>query len=99
MNTLRLYTAFSCLFLFLSCVENEIEIFDVTIDIQPMIIQMVQFLLLSKVNPVKVRVLLRKVHWPMRPIQVRHSKTHLMVESAMLALDLTLQLQQMYAIK
>ena len=33
MNTLRLYTAFSCLFLFLSCVEN--EIFDVTIDIQP----------------------------------------------------------------
>ena len=35
MNTLRLYTAFSCLFLFLSCVENEIEIFDVRIDIQP----------------------------------------------------------------
>ena len=35
MNTLRLYTAISCLFLFLSCVENEIETFDVEIDIQP----------------------------------------------------------------
>jgi len=35
MNTLRLYTAISCLFLFLSCVENEIETFNVAIDIQP----------------------------------------------------------------
>ena len=35
MNTLRLYTAISCLFLFLSCVENEIETFDVEIHIQP----------------------------------------------------------------
>ena len=35
MNTLRLYTAISCLFLFLCCVENEIETFDVEIDIQP----------------------------------------------------------------
>ena len=35
MNTLRLYTAISCLFLFLSCVENEIETLDVAIDIQP----------------------------------------------------------------
>ena len=35
MNTLRLYMAIPCLFLFLSCVENEIETFDVTIDIQP----------------------------------------------------------------
>lgn len=35
MNTLRLYLAYSCLFLFFSCIENEIETFDVTIDIQP----------------------------------------------------------------
>jgi len=35
MNTLRLYTAISCLFHFLSCVENEIETLDVAIDIQP----------------------------------------------------------------
>ncbi|MGB0373514.1 MAG: aryl-sulfate sulfotransferase [Flavobacteriaceae bacterium] len=35
MNNLRLYAAIPCLFFFLSCVENEIEIFDVTIDIQP----------------------------------------------------------------
>lgn len=35
MNTLRLFTAFSFLFLFVSCVENEIETFDVLIDIQP----------------------------------------------------------------
>lgn len=36
MNTLRLFTAFACLFLFFSCVENEVEFFDVLIDIQPM---------------------------------------------------------------
>ena len=35
MKSLRLYTAASCLFFFFSCVENEIEIFDVLIDIQP----------------------------------------------------------------
>jgi len=35
MNTLRLYLAYSYLFLFFSCVENEIETFDVAIDIQP----------------------------------------------------------------
>ena len=35
MNTLRLYAAVSCFFLFLSCVENEIETFDISIDIQP----------------------------------------------------------------
>lgn len=35
MNTLHLYAAFICLFLFIGCVENEIEIFDVKIDIQP----------------------------------------------------------------
>lgn len=35
MNTLRLYAAVPCFFLFLSCVENEIETFDISIDIQP----------------------------------------------------------------
>ena len=35
MKTLHIYTAVSCLFLFFSCVENEIERFDVMIDIQP----------------------------------------------------------------
>ena len=35
MKTQRLYTAFTCLFFLVSCVENEIKIFDVTIDIQP----------------------------------------------------------------
>jgi hypothetical protein len=35
MKSLRLYTAVSCLFLFFSCVEDEIEIFDVAIDIRP----------------------------------------------------------------
>ena len=35
MKTLHVYTAVSCLFLFFSCVENEIERFDVMIDIQP----------------------------------------------------------------
>lgn len=35
MKTLRLYGAVFCLFLFFSCVENEIETFDVAIDIQP----------------------------------------------------------------
>ena len=35
MQTLNLYAAVFCLFLFLSCVENEIETFDVAIDIQP----------------------------------------------------------------
>ena len=36
MNTLRLFTAFACFFLFFSCVENEVEFFDILIDIQPM---------------------------------------------------------------
>ena len=35
MKPLRLYAAVSCFFLFLSCVENEIETFDISIDIQP----------------------------------------------------------------
>ena len=35
MKSLRLYAAVSCFFLFLSCVENEIETFDISIDIQP----------------------------------------------------------------
>ncbi len=35
MKILHLYAAVFCLFLFLSCVENEIETFDVAIDIQP----------------------------------------------------------------
>lgn len=34
MKPLRLYAAVSCFFLFLSCVENEIETFDISIDIQ-----------------------------------------------------------------
>lgn len=36
MNTLRLFTAFACFFLFFSCVENEVEFLDILIDIQPM---------------------------------------------------------------
>ena len=35
MKPLRLYSAVSCFFLFLSCVENEIETFDISIDILP----------------------------------------------------------------